>query len=46
LWLFVLAPLLGAVLAAGIVTVLVDGDLSPRVVKEGQPAGGRPNGGG
>jgi chromate transporter len=39
LWLFVLAPLLGAVLAAGVVTALTDGDRALRPAKDRAAAG-------
>jgi len=39
LWLFVLAPLLGAVLAAGVVTALTDGDRALRPSKDRAAAG-------
>jgi aquaporin Z len=39
LWLFVLAPLLGAVLAAGVVTALTDGDRALRPSKDRAVAG-------
>jgi aquaporin Z len=39
LWLFVLAPLLGAVLAAGVVTALTDGDRALRSSKDRAAAG-------